>query len=94
MIGLRPEPYGSRDGKLIGAFRLHPRLLTRMNGAPRCRRCSDVIGVYEPMILLVDGRACETSRAAEPDAGAHGDLYHRCCYARLVEADGAHETIA
>jgi len=65
-----------------------------MNDAPRCRRCRDVIGVYEPMILLVDGRARETSRAAEPNVGTHGDGYHGSCYAQLVKADSAEETAA
>lgn len=65
-----------------------------MNGAPRCLRCGDVIGVYEPTILLVDGRARETSRAAEPDIGTRGDSYHGACYAQLVQADGGEETVA
>lgn len=63
-----------------------------MNGAPRCRRCGDVIGVYEPIILLVEGRSRETSRATEPDAGTHGDCYHGACYAQLIEANSTDET--
>jgi hypothetical protein len=90
---LRVEPYGSRDGKLLGAFRVHFQPLARMNGAPRCRRCTDVIGVYQPVIWLVDGGGRETSRAAEPDVGTHGDLFHRCCYAQLVDPDSAHEPV-
>jgi hypothetical protein len=65
-----------------------------MNDAPRCHRCRDVIGVYEPMILLADGAARETSRAAEPDAATRGDSYHGSCYAELVDADGADETFS
>jgi hypothetical protein len=53
-----------------------------------------VIGVYEPMILLADGAARETSRAAEPDAATRGDSYHGSCYAELVDADGADETFS
>ncbi len=64
-----------------------------MIGAPRCHRCGDLIGVYEPMILLVDGRARETSRAAEPDAATQGDHYHGSCYAQRVEADGADDRV-
>ena len=64
-----------------------------MNGAPRCRRCTDVIGVYQPVIWLVDGGGRETSRAAEPDVGTHGDLVQRCCYAQLVDPDSAHEPV-
>ena len=53
-----------------------------MSGPPRCHHCGDVIGVYEPLITLVDGRAHETSRALEPDtAGLVGDCYHRACIA-------------
>jgi hypothetical protein len=44
-----------------------------MNWWPRCRHCGEPIGVYEPLIALVEGRAHETSRAAghrsdDPDA--------------------------
>jgi hypothetical protein len=38
-----------------------------MNGTLRCQDCEDVIGVYEPMIVLIDGQARSTSRAAEKD---------------------------
>lgn len=43
------------------------------------------------MIVIEDGQARETSRAAEPDIGALGDLYHRECYEQLGEADEAGE---
>jgi hypothetical protein len=57
-----------------------------MNRTVRCRHCEDVIGVYEPMIVLCDGRARGTSRAAEPSVGDDaGECYHRACY---VHADG------
>jgi len=47
----------------------------------RCRHCEDVIGVYEPMIVLSDGQARNTSRAAEPDErGLGGECYHHACY--------------
>ena len=45
------------------------------------------------MILLLDGTARETSRAAEPDVDGRGDRYHGYCYAQLVEADSADETV-
>jgi hypothetical protein len=52
----------------------------------RCRHCGEVIGVYEPLVMLVDGRARETSRALEPATdGRVGDCYHRACYQRLNE---------
>jgi hypothetical protein len=46
------------------------------------------------MILLLDGKARETSRAAEADAAAQGDRYHRSCYAQLLEANGTDGTVA
>jgi hypothetical protein len=53
------------------------------NGTWRCHHCDDVIGVYEPMIVLADGRARRTSRAGEQNPGAHlGECYHHACYAR------------
>lgn len=52
----------------------------------RCKRCGEVIGVYEPMVVYAKGLARTTSRAAEPDleavAAAH---YHRDCYATEAE---------
>lgn len=46
-----------------------------------CSNCGEVIGVYEPLIALVDGRPRETSRAAEPLAGEDAvPCYHRGCY--------------
>jgi hypothetical protein len=50
----------------------------------RCDHCGDVIGVYEPLVRLLDGRAYESSRAVEPDASDRGaNNYHRACYQRL-----------
>ena len=45
------------------------------------------------MILLLDGTARETSRAVEPDVDGRGDRYHGYCYAQLVEAGSADETV-
>ncbi len=50
----------------------------------RCHDCGEVIGVYEPLITLVDGRARETSLAVESEPGGPGaNCYHRACYERL-----------
>lgn len=52
----------------------------------RCHHCGDTIGVYEPLIVLGDGFARETSRAAEPGAAsAEGARYHRACWERRHE---------
>lgn len=51
----------------------------------RCRRCGDVIGVYEPLMVCAEQRARVTSRAAEPDMKAAGGThYHRACYAAKI----------
>jgi hypothetical protein len=52
-----------------------------MDGTPRCRHCGDVIGAYEPMIVLAEGEARRTSRAVERAAGAPmRECYHDACY--------------
>jgi hypothetical protein len=48
----------------------------------KCRGCGDVIGYYEPLVLLIDGQPRTTSAAAEPQVGdAPGEHFHRACYA-------------
>ena len=47
----------------------------------RCHHCDEVIGVYEPVIVVVSGEVRETSRAADPEMYAEpGEHYHRVCY--------------
>jgi hypothetical protein len=48
----------------------------------RCHRCSKPIGVYEPMVALIQGRPHETSlaAAAHPDALLGEDCFHRGCF--------------
>lgn len=59
-----------------------------MSDTLRCHHCGEVIGVYEPLMRLVDGDAQETSRAREPDTTSRvGDCYHRACY-ELLHDDG------
>jgi hypothetical protein len=51
--------------------------------APRmtCDHCADVIGVYEPIVVVIDNEARETSRAAEPMiVSERGERYHRACF--------------
>jgi hypothetical protein len=48
------------------------------------------MGIYEPLIRLLDGRAHETSRALEPNVAEQaGDCYHRACYERLDDCVAA-----
>ena len=47
----------------------------------RCTHCGGVIGVYEPLVAISDGRAYETSLAAgAPGAGHRTACFHRACY--------------
>jgi hypothetical protein len=49
----------------------------------RCAVCRDVIGVYEPLVHVLEDLAWRTSLAAEPGvASAGGEHYHADCYAR------------
>lgn len=48
---------------------------------PHCAHCGDVIGAYEPMILLVDGEPRKTSAFAEQAREPHtSECYHTACY--------------
>jgi hypothetical protein len=39
-----------------------------------------VIGVYEPLVAVADGRTLETSLAAHPQAAKEAACFHRTCY--------------
>jgi hypothetical protein len=53
-----------------------------MNRVLTCWHCQDVIGVYEPMIVLSAGQVRTTSRALEHDLDpAIDECYHHDCYA-------------
>ncbi len=53
----------------------------------RCDRCGQIIGVYEPVMLLNDAPARQTSLAAEPALRSHpGKRYHQGCY--VPDGDG------
>ena len=55
-------------------------------GTLRCQLCGDVIGMYEPLILLTNHAVRETSRTAEPGlAATAGDHYHSECYSAKLE---------
>jgi len=57
----------------------------------RCRHCGDVIGVYEPLVLVdEDGISRVGSCAAEPGlASEPGERYHHPCYLAAVLARDA-----
>jgi hypothetical protein len=55
----------------------------------RCLLCGDVIGVYEPLIHVLDDAARHTSRAADPELyRAGGSHYHVDCYDSLGSSAG------
>jgi hypothetical protein len=58
-----------------------------MRDALRCTRCSDVLGVYEP-VVVVDHRGWHyTSLAAEPFPARSGEArYHAACYEAIHAA--------
>ena len=61
-----------------------------MRDVLRCQSCGEVIGVYEPLVRLLDGCANESSRALEPGSSErYGEHYHRACYERLENDDGS-----
>lgn len=48
-----------------------------------CAHCGDVIGVYEPMVMVGPQPPVETSMAAEPAlAETAGQPYHAACFRR------------
>jgi hypothetical protein len=54
-----------------------------MDQPMRCRRCGDVIGIYEPFVLVCDGRERTTSVASEPHIGDQpGEHFHSACHAQ------------
>jgi len=44
-----------------------------------CDHCGDVIGVYEPMVVLEGVSERHTSRANEPRRNPRASIYHREC---------------
>jgi hypothetical protein len=55
-----------------------------------CGRCGEVIGIYEPLVVLEDGAARQTSYAAEPGLIEMGEaVFHRACHEQLAKEGGA-----
>ena len=52
-----------------------------VQSVPLCAACRQVIGVYEPLVHVINGVARRTSRAAEPQlARSQADaVYHLAC---------------
>jgi hypothetical protein len=51
-----------------------------MEDAFRCAHCDELIGVYEPLVVVQRGEVRMTSRAAEPQLEGRGEYYHGFCH--------------
>jgi hypothetical protein len=61
----------------------------------RCDACGEVIGVYEPMVVVSEGEARETSRTAEAAIGSQpGQHYHRACFLESAGVPGSVDAAA
>lgn len=54
----------------------------------RCQHCGEVIGVYEPMVVVVDGEPLHGSRATIDADVAGLPHFHGECFPGVVEALG------
>lgn len=55
-------------------------------GPMRCRHCGDVIGAYEPMVLVTPTGPRDTSLAAERQlTGTMHPCYHEACFMRAAD---------
>ena len=56
-------------------------------GPIRCQRCGDVIGAYEPTVLVTPTGPHETSLAAEPRlvSSTTHSRYHQACFEQIDE---------
>ncbi len=80
---------GSTDRRAVGPAEEHVVAAECMDMTPRCIQCGDVIGAYERMVLLADGRARRTSRSSE--RARELSVGERCpdaCYTQAHGRDG------
>jgi hypothetical protein len=71
-----------RDGIVDSAMGVATERLPDPVHTPRCTYCGAVIGVYEPLVRVLDDDVLTTSRAAEPSlsSASPGLVYHAVCY--------------
>ena len=51
---------------------------------PRCRHCQDVIGAYEPVVLVTGSGQYQTSLTARPELhGTEHACYHSACFEEI-----------
>lgn len=66
--------------------------MSTLQSPPRCRRCGEVIGVYEPLVVVSQHEPRRTSLAAAGQALPPGSAaYHEACFehAELADASAA-----
>lgn len=64
----------------LGIAAPHLQFEPAVHALRRCSRCGDVIGLYEPILVVANGVPRATSIAAEPEALAGSpERYHRAC---------------
>jgi len=51
-----------------------------LGSRPRCGHCGEIIGVYEPMVLVDARGPRHTSLAAELEIPASARSFHRACH--------------
>jgi hypothetical protein len=66
---------------------IEPEQSAVLGGPPRCRHCGEPMGVYEPVVHVVQGRPIKTSRAAEPTLSTDPSavIYHFLCYGLISQ---------
>ncbi|HTZ85884.1 MAG TPA: hypothetical protein VMB05_04375 [Solirubrobacteraceae bacterium] len=59
-----------------------------MQGELRCEHCRDVIGVYEPVVTMIDGEPLRTSRAVALGHLRGAPCFHEECFQRAEGPGG------
>jgi hypothetical protein len=67
--------------RILGTVETEPDPGSSPASLPRCRLCGEVVGMYEPYVLVGEAGAHVSSRVAEPLGPSwQGTLHHLACY--------------
>lgn len=82
------SPFPQSDGDISRSPRTRgvPSLRGMNDESFRCRHCGEIIGVYEPMVVIVDGEPVYGSRAASTTTHGDGLRFHGTCFVRARAA--------
>ena len=76
----------SPSGVILAGSVRHSHLHPASPGRLRCQQCSDVIGVYEPLVVVGAEGSRTTSLAAEPGQFPVGSAcFHAACHERMSD---------